>query len=489
MPNAQPRAPRRTMGEFDRDIEELTGATREAGNFLPAFTRALSLFLDGSIVAVHLYDEEDEEFILRGSTPRLHLEGEELRFRAEKTLPGLAVAEHRTVSLCEDPGVRGGKLRAEEHVFPLEAGGRSLGAVTVTQVAAERLSPVRLDRARRGILRVAAVLDRIRGEEALARRMSRLSAINEFGVVLVSALTLEEVSALATAMTSFIMGTEGCILRLRDEKNPEPGVRDAHGLRDQASSREILKLEELASREVLQSGKALLVRDVSRSERFRDCTERVRTFICCPVTGEGQAVGTITVFNKDPESPLAPARFSQEDQDVLLHLVRYIEKAVGNATLFARSRGLAERDELTGLPDRAGFQARLLTEISRARRFHLRIALLTCVVQPAPTGEGGPDDHDAGRTMRRVAQAIRTVVRDYDTVGRIAEHTFGIILPQVQNGMGSPIARIQAAIDREVELQRQPGTARNLQVRFSHATFPDDGASGEQMLTRLEQQV
>jgi len=233
---------------------------------------------------------------------------------------------------------------------------------------------------------------------------------------------------------------------------------------------------------VLSTGRALLVRDVAASESYRDWGARVKTFLCVPLAGGG---GTITLFNKDPESPLTPARFSQEDQDVLLHLVRYIEKALANAALFAESRKLAERDELTGLPDRASFQARLLTEISRARRFHLRIALLTCVVQPLPAGEG---DQDAGQTMRRVAQAIRTVVRDYDTVGRIAEHTFGIILPQVQNGMGSPIARIQAAIDREVDLQRQSGSVRNLQVRFSHATFPDDGASGEQMLTRLEQQ-
>jgi diguanylate cyclase (GGDEF)-like protein len=289
-------------------------------------------------------------------------------------------------------------------------------------------------------------------------------------------------------MTSFIMGTEGCILRLRDEKSPESAVRDAHGLRDQASSREILKLEELASREVLHSGKILLVRDVARNERFRDCTERVKTFICCPITGEGRTIGTITLFNKDPESPLTPARFSQEDQDVLFHLVRYIEKAIGNATLFARSRELSERDELTGLPDRANFQARLLTEISRAQRFHLRIALLTCQVHSPPAKDGSPpDSHAADQMMRRVAQAIRTVVRDYDTVGRIADHTFGIILPQVQNGMGSPIGRIQAAIGKEIDLQRQSGNVQHLQVRFSHATYPDDGASGEQMLTRLEQ--
>lgn len=488
MPHVRSRAPRRTIAEFERDIEELTGSTREAGTFLPAFSRALSRFLDGSSVTVHLYDAEDEEFVLRGSTPRLHIEGDELRFRAEKTLPGLAVAECRTVSLAEERGSRGGRLRGEEHVFPLEAGGRALGAVTVVQVAEERLSPVRLDRARRGVLQVAAVLDRVRGEEALARRMSRLSAINEFGVVLLSALSLEELPALATAMTSFIMGAEGCILRLGDEKNPQPVVRDAHGLRDQASSREILELEELASREVLLSGRSLLVRDVARSERFSDCTARVRSFLCHPIAAEGRTIGTITLFNKDPESPLSPARFSREDEDVLLHLVRYIEKAIANATLFARNRGLAERDEQTGLPDRAGFQRRLLTEISRARRFHLRIALLTCVIRPAAEGEARGGGEDLGQAMRRIAQAIRTVVRDYDTVGRIAEHTFGIILPQVQDGMGSPIARIQAAIDREIELQREAGNVPDLQVRFSHATFPDDVANGEQLLTRLEQQ-
>lgn len=484
MPNDQPRAPRRTIGEFERDIDELKGSPRQLGVSLPAFGRVLSAFLDGSTVATYLYDAEDDEFVLRGSTQRLPANGEAQRFRSRRTLQGLAIAEHRAVSLTEGPDVKGGSQRAEEHVFPLEAGGRAFGAVTVTQVAAERLSPVRLDAARRGIMRFAEVLDKARTEEASARRISRLSAINEFGVVLVSSLAPEEVPALATAMTSFIMGTEGCILRLRDDRTSEPTVRDAHGFRDAASSREILELEQLASRQVLSTAKPLLVRDVAASEHYREWGGRVKTFLCFPLAGGS---GTITLFNKDPESPLSTPRFSREDQDILLHLVRYIEKAIGNAALFAESRKLAERDELTGLPDRANFQARLLTEISRARRFHLRIALVTCEVHPPPAREAVGAE-DAPRLLRRVAQAIRGAVRDYDTVARIAERTFGVILPQVQNGTGSPIARIQAALDREVELLRQGGGDRDLRVSFSHMTFPDDGISGEQLLTRLEHQ-
>jgi diguanylate cyclase (GGDEF)-like protein len=173
---------------------------------------------------------------------------------------------------------------------------------------------------------------------------------------------------------------------------------------------------------------------------------------------------------------------------VLLHLVRYIEKAIANATLLAKTRELSERDELTGLPDRASFRSRLLSEISRAKRFHLRIALVVCEVQPVPLREGAPDARTAEDMVVKVAQAIRAALRDYDTVARISEHTFGIILPQMQNGSTSPIARIQEAIDREIDLRRQSGEVPDVRVRFSHATFPDDGTSGEQILTRLEQQ-
>ncbi len=480
------RKPRQTVREFNREIDELGGTTRSPERCLPAFARALSSFLDGAAVTLHLYDEEDREFTLQGSTVHVPAPVEGEPFRAAGTLQGLALAEQRVVNLGEPPVAGTGRLRAEEHVFPLEAEGSPLGAVTVIQVAAEPLSPLRLDQARRGIARFGAALVAARSAQAHAQRLDRLSAINEFGVILVSALSLDEVPSLATAMTSFIMGVEGCILRLRDGEPPGSSVRDAHGLRDELSSREILRLEELAARQVLDSGKSLLVRDVARDEAFRSCTTRVKTFICSPITGASGTIGTITLFNKTPESPLSSGRFARQDQEVLQHLVRYIEKALANATVLARSRELAQRDELTGLPDRASFQTRLLSEINRARRFQQRIALVTCELETRPAPEDSPAGQAAQQMMCRLAQAIRAAVREYDTVARIGERTFGIILPQVQNGTASPVGRIRSAIDREVEQQRPSVSGEPLRVRFSHATFPEDADSGEQMLTRVE---
>ena len=70
MPNEQSRAPRKTIAEFGRDIDELQGSARQLGASLSAFIRALSSFLDGSTVAIYVYDEEDDEFVLRGSCRR-----------------------------------------------------------------------------------------------------------------------------------------------------------------------------------------------------------------------------------------------------------------------------------------------------------------------------------------------------------------------------------------------------------------------------------
>ena len=84
------RAPRKTIGDFGREIDEFAGF-RQLGTTLPALTRTLSSFLDDATVATYLYDEEDDEFVLRGSTQHLHVNGEAQRFRSSKTLPGLAI--------------------------------------------------------------------------------------------------------------------------------------------------------------------------------------------------------------------------------------------------------------------------------------------------------------------------------------------------------------------------------------------------------------
>ena len=485
MANERPRAPRRTIGEFGRDIDELRGSARHLGSSLPAFTKALSSFLDDAAVAMYLYDDADDEFVLRGSTQRLQVNGEALRFGAGGTLPGLALAEHRTVSLSEEPGLKGGRLRAEEHVFPLEAGGRALGAVTVTHVAAERLSPVRLDAARRGVLRFADSLGKARVEEAAARRINRLSAINEFGVILVSALVPEEVPALATAMTSFIMGTEGCILRLRDEKTAEPTVRDAHGLREEASSRRILELEKLASQEVLVDRKGPAGQGCRRQRGLPRLGRTRQDLPLRSTGGRGRDHHPVQQGPGEPADPRAfqPGRPGRPPPPGPLHREGPGECGALRREPEARGARRVDRAPRPGqFPGAAPHRDQPRPPLSPADRARdLRVA-------PAPAREENPAGQAAKQMVQRVAQAIRGAVRDYDTVARIAEHTFGIILPQVQNGTGSPIARIQAAIDREVDLLRRSGGAQDLPASFSHMTFPDDGVDGEQMLARLEKQ-
>lgn len=470
-------APKKSSRDLDRELEALLANPNQLGPNLGPIVRALSTFLGGAEVSLYLFEEEGDELVLRGTTQRVRSKGESLRLAAAGTLAELALSERRTLSLTEATRPAGARRQAEQHIFPLEAAGRKLGVASVVCTAAERLSPVRLDMVRRRIQRLAEAIETTCREEALLRRMTRIAAINEFGVILVSVRNPEELPSLATAMASFIMGTEGCILRLREEETGDFTVRDAYGLRDEGSRKDLLRLDDLAAQEVRSSRLPLLVPDVERSERYREFAPPVRTFMTFPIPGDGGVRGTITTFNRAQESVLSMARLGPEDQDVFSHFVRYLERAIANATDFARSRQLAERDELTGLPDLASFRARLLAEISRARRFNLRFALITCEVLPPSGGEPRPPEGEP-QVVRDVAGAIRGALRDYDTVARIGERTFGIMLPQIQNGSVSPMARIQDAVSKAA-------SGKVWKVKISNTVFPDNGSSGDEILASL----
>jgi diguanylate cyclase (GGDEF)-like protein/PAS domain S-box-containing protein len=89
----------------------------------------------------------------------------------------------------------------------------------------------------------------------------------------------------------------------------------------------------------------------------------------------------------------------------------------------------ARTDELTGLPNRRGFNERLIDEIRRAARFDLplSVALLDLDGFKAVNDKLG---HAAGdRLLREVAAAWRDALRDTDYLGRIGGDEFAVVLP------------------------------------------------------------
>ena len=119
--------------------------------------------------------------------------------------------------------------------------------------------------------------------------------------------------------------------------------------------------------------------------------------------------------------------FDPEELSARVASMLRIKRLIGNLNE-DRERLLrrAVHDELTGLPNRRHFEARLFEERKRAERYHEPFALvLVEVVGLSGERSGGALE----RHVARAAAAIKRSVREADVVGRHAETTFAALLP------------------------------------------------------------
>ena len=120
-------------------------------------------------------------------------------------------------------------------------------------------------------------------------------------------------------------------------------------------------------------------------------------------------------------------------------------------------------------------------EIRRARGRGAPLTLLAISLdnaQESDAADPGPD-----RLLRGVAMALRGQLRGCDTCVRYAADEFILILPGVSREEARRVeARLRVAV-HGVRYESHAGAARLARARLGSATFPEDGASFDQILT------
>jgi diguanylate cyclase (GGDEF)-like protein len=204
--------------------------------------------------------------------------------------------------------------------------------------------------------------------------------------------------------------------------------------------------------------------------------------ICFPLKCDGEIIGTVSIFDKFPHKTFYPSSFNSDDTGTLEKFIRYVEKAIGNAIAFERNDRLRNLDDATGLPTLKYFQGRLLHELSRAKRFKRRLVLMICeVTLKIPEKEFTAVDRGE-IVIKRMAGVLCGTLREYDIVARISEWKFGLILPEAEDGRMNAIPRIKKAIQSEVEEIRKRIKDVRVDLRFGHASFPEDGDDHEKLI-------
>lgn len=150
-----------------------------------------------------------------------------------------------------------------------------------------------------------------------------------------------------------------------------------------------------------------------------------------------------------------------------------------------RIQGLDRIDPATGLINAAVFHERLVRLIARSQRLKLRSAVLLVDIGNINQIRRQFDSDSARELTLRVAGRLLSVARDIDTVARLSEHRFGILLegPLHANEVAGAGPRIVARSMMPFEGRPIEWSA---QVRVAQALIPMDGTDPAQLLERLQ---
>jgi diguanylate cyclase (GGDEF)-like protein/PAS domain S-box-containing protein len=115
--------------------------------------------------------------------------------------------------------------------------------------------------------------------------------------------------------------------------------------------------------------------------------------------------------------------------------------------LFKQARELANKDDLTGLPNRRRFFELATKEFGRARRYHKQVSLLLFDIDHFKDVNDVHGHRAGDRLLHRLAEACRAALRDSDIVGRMGGEEFAVLLPETGPDVAADVAnRLREAV-------------------------------------------
>ena len=194
-----------------------------------------------------------------------------------------------------------------------------------------------------------------------------------------------------------------------------------------------------------------------------------------PLSFSSKLKGTFALYSLEPRA------FDEEEVRLFVQLASNTSLGLEMAEKESRLYQLTNYDLITGLPNRALFEDRISQALVRAPRGHTVAAVLLLRVERFRQindrfGWAGCDT-----AVKRISQHLAKLLRPGDTVARIADDQFGVLLDDVRRveDIVATADRLIAGYPRAVSWS---GQEILLQASMGIAAYPNDGQDAQTLL-------
>lgn len=234
---------------------------------------------------------------------------------------------------------------------------------------------------------------------------------------------------------------------------------------------------------VAQSGRMIYVPNVREDMRYmhyRGEHRRTGSFLSVPLNYKGELIGVMNCGRAKSNG------FSKNEIKLLQLVAGQIALSIANARLYAKTRELSVRDELTGLYNRRHFLHVLQLEWKRASRFKHPLSLLMLDVDHFKKYNDTYGHKEGDRVLKQMGHLLVKTLREVDTLARFGGEEFVVLLPDTDRSGALAAAE---KLRRIVEMEPFTLTDKNpipVTMSVGVANYPEDVAVLEDLIDHAD---
>ena len=330
----------------------------------------------------------------------------------------------------ELPGLRSLLVRQEVKsifIFPLQATGRILGALTLGFLAHHRMDEIDLTVSETLASVSAAAIQNAMAFEGEVEQRNLLAAVSEISRRISGILDPEWMLSEVCDLLGAELGFDWVHAFLKSDRDDFLVYEAGFGSLGDEDLRGSLAIpvddRSLVGRVAANSAAGRAGED--HQDLFRQSSpafSQVRSELALPITTHNRVVGILDVQSKEPKA------FGADDERLLGIIAEQIAVAMDNARHHAQVQAQAQLDSLTQVLNHGAFVATLHTLAETATRDGLALSVIMLDVDYFKT-YNDQFGHVAGdAALKTTVQAIKANVKSRDAVGRWGGEEFGIAL-------------------------------------------------------------